>query len=492
MWRSFSSGLLTGWCIWAWTWWQWFILSDCDSATDSETSTYCTALTWQSTILIVMTGLGQSSAIAAYQSQANSMRRSHDENGSIQMNMYSLGVIDLDLSISPDVFGLRAFDAAKPVTRMLPGSSPCELRLMLPDNKLGIDGFQDILIENLSGTPIYMTSLRRRWPKAVFNTLRRRTSDVECLRRDAPKRADKAFRYGGPGFCGICDTRIYSALDAHMIACHLELGQLWRCPVTWCAVWKGSGRACLEHLTEKHGGSALKIMTNVAQFFPHETRDVWHAALRPDVSGVAVDALLFHEAGRRLVHRYRVYRDPFPHPALRDRVIPRLLSCVCRAMAITQLTHLQISIPSSEAPPGQVPVECFPEETAPVSQSRRRRVSFAEEVTMLSADESPELSPVIPPLILPVVVEEAALVSATGVKPLILPVVEELNNDPPAAELVEMQTPTPESGVPFLFPENDGGMDADDICARFGGLTSLTLSPISRESLTFRTQRTCR
>ena len=53
-----------------------------------------------------MPGLGQNSAFAAYQEQANSMRRSNDENGSIQMNMYSLGVIDLDLSISPDVFGL--------------------------------------------------------------------------------------------------------------------------------------------------------------------------------------------------------------------------------------------------------------------------------------------------------------------------------------------------------------------------------------------------
>ena len=68
------------------------------------------------------------------------------------------------------------------------------------------------------------------------------------------------------------------------------------------------------------------------------TRDVWPDALRPDVSGVAVDALLFHEAGSRLVHRYRVYRDPFPHPALRDGVIPRLLSSVCRAMAIARLT----------------------------------------------------------------------------------------------------------------------------------------------------------
>ena len=144
-----------------------------------------------------MTGLGQSSAIAAYQSQANRMRRSHDENGSIQMNMHSLGVMDLDLSISPDVFGLRAFDVMKKkITRMLPGSSPCELRLMLPDDKLCIDGFQDVLIENLSGTltwrsshvaPADMTSLRRPWLKAVFNTLQRRASDVERLRRDALK-----------------------------------------------------------------------------------------------------------------------------------------------------------------------------------------------------------------------------------------------------------------------------------------------------------------
>ena len=109
---------------------------------------------------------------------------------------------------------------------------------------------------------------------------------------------------------------------------------------------------------------------------------------------------------------------------------------------------------------------------------------------MQSADNSPELSQLIPPLILPVVVEEVALASETGVPPLILPVVEELVNDTPAAELVGVKTPAPESGVPpppgflpFLFPENDGGMDADDICARFGGVTSLTLiSPISRES----------
>ena len=246
---------------------------------------------------------------------------------------------------------------------------------MLPDAKLGIDGFHDIIIENLTASPTWrsshispadITKLRRRWPKDVFRTLSRRAPDVapdvERLRRDALKRSDRAFRHSGPGYCIICDERVYTALDAHMIAFHLELTPLWRCPVEWCAVWKESVCACLEHLTEKHGGSTFFAMKNVAKFFPPwtVTRSVWLYALRPDVSGIAVDALLFNEAGRRLVHRYRIYRDLFPHPALRDGVVPRLLSCVCRAMAIAQLTHLRISISSSGAPPGQVPAECFP------------------------------------------------------------------------------------------------------------------------------------
>ena len=118
---------------------------------------------------------------------------------------------------------------------------------------------------------------------------------------------------------------------------------------------------CLEHLTEKHGGSTFFTLKNVAKLFPPwtVTCSVWLAALRPDVSGVAVDELLFHEAGRRLVHRYMVYKDAFPHPALRGGVISRILSCVGWAMAIAQLTHLRISIPASGAPPGQVPADCF-------------------------------------------------------------------------------------------------------------------------------------
>ena len=127
------------------------------------------------------------------------------------MHMDSLGVMDLDLSISPDVFGLRAFNKDNPIARMLPGSTPCKLRLMLPDAKLGIDGFHDIIIDNLAASPTWrlshispadITALRRRWPKDidVFRTFSRRAPDVERLRRDARKRSDLAFRHSAPGF----------------------------------------------------------------------------------------------------------------------------------------------------------------------------------------------------------------------------------------------------------------------------------------------------
>ena len=95
----------------------------------------------------------------------------------------SLGVVDLDLSITPDVFGLRAFDVAKPLARMLPGPFPNELRLMIPDLGIAPEGFHDILIEDLSATPSWqlhrllpeeVTSLRRRWPKILFRTRQKR------------------------------------------------------------------------------------------------------------------------------------------------------------------------------------------------------------------------------------------------------------------------------------------------------------------------------
>ena len=109
---------------------------------------------------------------------------------------------------------------------------------------------------------------------------------------------------------------------------------------------------------------------------------------------------------------------------------------------------------------------------------------------VLDAEDTPGDPQSVPPLILPVVVEETeVLISETGGPPLTLPVVDDISYDTPASEMVPMTTTPPESSLPpppgfapFVFPENDGGMDVEDLCTLFSGDSSLTLSPISRGS----------
>ena len=71
---------------------------------------------------------------------------------------------------------------------------------------------------------------------------------------------------------------------------HLELG-----PVECCAVWKGG---------------LFPVISGMRHF-------------GGDVSGMAVDVKLFHEAGCRLVHKYRIYGDPF-HTRLRAPAAPQI------------------------------------------------------------------------------------------------------------------------------------------------------------------------
>ena len=134
------------------------------------------------------------------------------------------------------------------------------------------------------------------------------------------------------------------------------------------------------------------------------TRDFWEQALKPEISGIAVDIRLFHESGRRLIQKYRVYQDPLPHPALREGRITKLLSFVYRAMVIAQLTHLRIAIPSSGNPPGEVPSDCFPRMEEPGMTKTPKRVTFAPVIqtttgemdpTTTDEDEMPTDSPMI-------------------------------------------------------------------------------------------------
>ena len=38
----------------------------------------------------------------------------------------------------------------------------------------------------------------------------------------------------------------------HVANQHLELAQLWRCPVSWCTIWKGTPQDCIDHMRLAH------------------------------------------------------------------------------------------------------------------------------------------------------------------------------------------------------------------------------------------------
>ena len=59
--------------------------------------------------------------LGVYEDDYRRMQPSNDLNQDKLVDLSTLGVVDLDTSISPDVFGLRAPDPQEPVVRMLPG-----------------------------------------------------------------------------------------------------------------------------------------------------------------------------------------------------------------------------------------------------------------------------------------------------------------------------------------------------------------------------------
>ena len=162
---------------------------------------------------------------------------------------------------------------------------------------------------------------------------------------------------------------------------------MWR----WlsCGVAKSNGARCGRARSE-----SVRNICSPLDCFPPRLADSSSARRFECCCGPAP----FHEAGCRLVHRYRLYMDPFPNPALRGGgggVITRLLSCVSRAMAIARLTHLRFSVPASGAPPGHVPADCFPGGAPRKIRPGSLWVSFADDVTMLGEGSPSVCSPVL-------------------------------------------------------------------------------------------------
>ena len=140
------------------------------------------------------------------------------------------------------------------------------------------------------------------------------------------KAAKREYRQKHPAPCTFCGTIINTDMYRHVARRHLELAQLWRCPVSWCTVWKGTPHDLMDHIRDGHNVPGEIRGVSLEMLFPPwtVTRQVCAESLTAQHSGISNDVLLFSEVGLSLVHHYHVHRIGRPHAAFRGKYLAQL------------------------------------------------------------------------------------------------------------------------------------------------------------------------
>ena len=93
-----------------------------------------------------------------------------------------------------------------------------------------------------------LSDLTRKWPPALIAHMRWRQPEPEEMQQ-APK---LQYRKKQPAQCDFCSRTIRCDMYRHVARCHLDLAQLWRCPVAWCTIWKGALQDLTDHVRYAH------------------------------------------------------------------------------------------------------------------------------------------------------------------------------------------------------------------------------------------------
>ena len=187
-----------------------------------------------------------------------------------------------------------------------------------------------------------LCELRQLWPQSLLSEMSKRQTDLEMQRRFSGLQA---------GTCSYCGRHIVNSMTRHMTTYHLDLGQLWRCPVAWCSHWKGMPQDCIYHIHRHQTRLSIKA-SNLGKWFPPwtMTRTAWKAALKPKVSGVATDVILFSPTGPPLPGVWRLCHASFPSSNVYGQVVRLHTLGLCRGPLGGQDSNTEsVSSPSHPA-----------------------------------------------------------------------------------------------------------------------------------------------
>ena len=170
----------------------------------------------------------------------------------------------------PDVIELVGLRDNATESRVLQGRDPRSIRVLVPDCR-GLDqNFHDVTIVDMGDLPEShvsmpkLSELIQRWPPALINHMMWRQRELEQMRKEAKGK----YRQKHPAPCTFCGALIKCDMYQHVASHHLELAQLWRCPVSWCTVWRGTPQDFMDHIHEAHNVPGEIRKVSLEKLFP--------------------------------------------------------------------------------------------------------------------------------------------------------------------------------------------------------------------------------
>ena len=264
------------------------------------------------------------------------------------------------------------------------------VRVLVPDGR-GVDqNFHDAAIVDIGDMPESpvsipeLSTLSQQWTPTVLSHMGRRQKELEEMRSAAKVK----LRLSRPSCCELCGSLIKSNKYRHVPRLHLDLAQLWRCPVSWCTVWKGMPQDIMDHLRGAHNVPWEVKSACLEKFLPPWTvsRKLWSVSLSAQHSGISTDVLLFSDIHLSLVHHYRIHKRGLPHIAFRRNYLSQL-----RALLPSPVTLPPVRVVSPESsgsgslrPVSSPEVVLGPARTMRRAHQRRRPVRVEEPAVVVS------------------------------------------------------------------------------------------------------------
>ena len=128
------------------------------------------------------------------------------------------------------------------------------IRMLILDSRGLEQNFHGVTVVDMGDLPeshvsiTVLSDLENTWPPAVINHMRWRQPELEEMRRAARVQ----YRKKQPAPCDFCGILIRCDMFRHVARCHLDLAQLWQCPVSWCTAWKGTPQDLMDHVRNAH------------------------------------------------------------------------------------------------------------------------------------------------------------------------------------------------------------------------------------------------